>query len=537
MRPFKLTRENVAALRSEAIDNSRIGIIILATDQGALTISNANSSAAHMLGTSPESLLGQPISSLFGPRTNHKLVEGLLGAMRDEKPWRGHNVLYAADLVPHPVEISATILHLKESQETFHVLTISPAETYFIAEQTRRLTHELGMLTQRTTPSPTIYDDAATLMTEDFADWCAIHLISSDGDLRLATLARRGEGVVEPAGFPEFGDQGIYSVAKSGIPLFDQPGIRSLSTLRSQMAETTGMPIHAVASVPIASSSLTTYGAITWAITDDQRLYSPDELMAEESAGLRLGHYLDQERSRWFMTRAIDVQESFLRAAGHELRTPVVSIKGYTQLLLRDLRKHRSNTDKMEAGLVAVENSVNKLTALLEDLFAATVQSDRVVPLRLTRTSIRAYLKDYIASTELYRHGEHILDGSGIVDDADVNIDLTRFTQVLDNVCSNAYQFSPSDEPVEISTHNCKNCIEILVRDHGRGLKRGSEDRIFEPYHLEEHGQELSSDHGSGLGLYISRLIVERHGGTMTASSDGPNTGTTIRIALPVHTD
>jgi signal transduction histidine kinase len=116
-----------------------------------------------------------------------------------------------------------------------------------------------------------------------------------------------------------------------------------------------------------------------------------------------------------------------------------------------------------------------------------------------------------------------------------VNVDVGRLDQVMSNLASNAVKYSPADKPVEFGMWAESEGVTIVVRDYGIGLEQGDPDRIFQPFQ-RSRAAIASNAPGMGLGLFISRNIIERHHGTLTASSEGSGLGSTFRIWLPADT-
>jgi signal transduction histidine kinase len=373
-------------------------------------------------------------------------------------------------------------------------------------------------------------------MVRDFADWCAIHLRQEDDSLALATIASRtGSSPLGNGDMPDPGI-GIGKVFASGIPLIHQPNHPENPALSRQMQQITGMPIRSVASVPIASNSIEAFGVITWAITDDARTYHHEDVQAAEEVGVKFGHFLEEHQIRDSLARAVRAREGFMKAAGHELRTPLVSIKGYTQLLLRDFRRQSISPQRLEAGLRAIDTSTARLTDLMEDLFAITNPGVTSIPLRLMSVDIHSYIRDFLATTPSLTLAGHRISLSEPDGPLMIQIDMTRFSQVLFNIVINAVHFSPADSDVLIETKREDDHVVISVRDQGKGLAPGEEESIFDPF-TQARSWYGSEQQGLGISLYISKQIVARHHGELWAESEGPDKGTTFHIRLPILPD
>jgi signal transduction histidine kinase len=326
---------------------------------------------------------------------------------------------------------------------------------------------------------------------------------------------------------------GIGKAFASGIPLLHQPSHPENPALAHQSAEIIGQPVRTATSVPIASNSLEAFGTITWAITDDEREYHHEDVHAAEEVGAKFGHYLEENQTRESLARAVRAREGFMKAAGHELRTPLVSIKGYTQLLLRDFRRQTISPQRLESGLKAIDTATSRLTDLMEDLFSVANPGINSLPLRLVTVDLTTYVREFLTTTPSLTLAGHRIHLSEPDEPLMVQIDLTRLSQVLFNVTINAVHFSPADSDILITTRRNGDAAEVLIQDRGRGLAPGEETSIFDPFAQgrTSYGPE---EQGLGIGLYISKQIVARHHGDIWAESVGLEQGTTFYIRLPL---
>lgn len=525
--------QRVDDIRAEAIRHAGIGIVVLEIHDSALTIANVNDAFSSLTGYAPEELQGAPLRVLRGPRTDVHRLSAMETALRANKPWKDTIVLQNAHDAPLPVTVDIVPRTWPEIDGLFAIATIMDASPLVRARNIQRLSNDISVIIGRAEQTERQALRLATAMVRDFADWCAIHLRMPDGNIALVAMtSRTGQGIL--------GDQetniehwGIGKVIASGIPLLHQPSHRENLPLSRQMQNIIGRPVHAVTSVPIAARAIESFGAITWAITDDNREYHHEDVQAAEEAGSKFGHYLEENQIRDSLARAVKAREGFMKAAGHELRTPLVSIKGYTQLLLRDFRRETISSQRLEAGLKAIDISTSRLTDLMEDLFAVSTPGSTSLPLRLATVDINEYIQEFLTTTPSLSLAGHNFHLKSTDEQLMTSIDLTRFSQVLFNVVINAVHFSPPDSDVYITTTRETTSVLISVQDKGKGLDPGEEITIFDPFTHARSWQQ-SEDQGLGIGLYISKQIVQRHKGEIWAESEGQDAGATIHIRLPL---
>lgn len=528
-----MTRELSERLRAEAILEAGVGIALVEVAEDSLMIRDVNDALAMLTRFAVNDLANKPLATLYGPRTDQRLVSALEDAAHAGQPWRDVLVLNTATGAPLPVKIIVVPKRLTDHDDNLAIVTILDATALTRARNVQRLSNDISTIVGRQDEDGNPAQDLAQAMVRDFADWCAIHLRTEDDSLDLAAIANRTGK--HPTGTNELPEArlGIGKVFASGIPLLHQPTHPENPALARQMRQIVGMPVRSVASVPIASNAIEAFGTITWAITDDERIYHHEDVQAAEEVGVKFGHFLEEHKIRDSLARAVRAREGFMRAAGHELRTPLVSIKGYTQLLLRDFRRQTISPQRLEAGLRAIDTSTSRLTDLMEDLFAITNPDLNNLPLRLMLVDIHTHIRDFLATTPSLTLAGHRISLTEPEHPLMVQVDMTRFSQVLFNVVINAVHFSPADTDITIDIRRDEDHALISVRDHGRGLVPGQEDTIFDPF-TQAHPWHESDQQGLGISLYISKQIVMRHHGQIWAESHGPDRGTTFYIRMPL---
>jgi signal transduction histidine kinase/ActR/RegA family two-component response regulator len=222
------------------------------------------------------------------------------------------------------------------------------------------------------------------------------------------------------------------------------------------------------------------------------------------------------------------LKDEFLATVSHELRAPV------TTMLLweRVLREHHDPASRAQA-LDAIRQSALAQSRLVGDLLdvARAVSGKLYVDMRpvavgpLITDALEAAIPSALARGLLLSHK--------VTRTSVVEGDVARLRQVLDNLLANAIKFTDRGGRVMLSTQRDDNMLMIEVQDTGRGIAPELLERIFEPFHQAEDA--LTRRYGGlGLGLAISRQLVQLHGGTLVAASPGPGKGATMTIRLPL---
>jgi two-component system sensor histidine kinase HydH len=197
----------------------------------------------------------------------------------------------------------------------------------------------------------------------------------------------------------------------------------------------------------------------------------------------------------------------------HEIRNPLTSLKGHSQLLIESLQslgleKPRGKAERVVQEAVRLEQITNDLLDFVKQGELDRTPTDLGQLVRETAT----------AAVPADRLRLELPDESLVL-----SVDGTKLGQLIDNLVQNAVQVGSG--PVEVALAAADGQVTVSVRDHGPGIPAGQEDRIFEPF-------VTTRVRGTGLGLAIARRIADRHGGTLAASNH-PDGGALFRLTLP----
>jgi PAS domain S-box-containing protein len=238
----------------------------------------------------------------------------------------------------------------------------------------------------------------------------------------------------------------------------------------------------------------------------------------------------EQERAELAANEAaaraeVAARDSFLSVAAHELKTPLTSAKAAVQLLKRSFRK-RSDLDATQArSLQLVDEQTEKLARLVSRLLETVQIQGQRFALFKERTDVAELVGSAVSRLEA-PSGDVIALTAPTSLFAD--IDPLRFEQVLTNLVGNAIKFSPPGEPVSVVLEERPSQFRLIVSDRGPGVPEGLRDRLFERFF-----QANPDRSGMGLGLFITKEIVDRHGGSITA--DFPSSGgSRFTVSLPI---
>ncbi len=223
-------------------------------------------------------------------------------------------------------------------------------------------------------------------------------------------------------------------------------------------------------------------------------------------------------------------KNEFLSGLSHELKTPLAAIIGFTQILKKN-RNDNLVAQQFEQ-LETIDRNGKRLDNLIGDLLELSrMESDRF---NLDKTSFDAVelCRDLIKSFEpIVSEKNQKLQLNSEIEDAWIEADNGRLSQVLSNLISNASKYSPRDTEIRVGVLIEFDQLLVSVSDHGPGISEEDQDRLFDMFFrtTEAHNSSIP---GTGIGLYVSKRIVEMHGGEISVTSS-TGRGTTMTVALP----
>ena len=264
------------------------------------------------------------------------------------------------------------------------------------------------------------------------------------------------------------------------------------------------------------------------------RMEAQQKQLAEQNAELavHLSEQTEQLREAYAVLEdALDAKNKMLQNVSHELRTPLVAISGYTEALQEGL--YGELTEEQLSALETVSRSAQKLIHLVDDLLALQALDRR--QLQFTDVDVVQLLENCV---DMFTHraaAAHIdLRGDYAPDLPTLRADQMRLEQVVCNLLDNAIKFSPHGGEVLLKAELLdENAIQISVKDHGIGIPQEELPRIYRRFYQVDSSTTRRFG-GQGLGLAISKRIVELHGGTIWAESQ-VGEGSTFYVTLPLH--
>ena len=225
-----------------------------------------------------------------------------------------------------------------------------------------------------------------------------------------------------------------------------------------------------------------------------------------------------------------ELKTAFLNITSHELRTPMSSIKGYVQMLLKQSLGEISEDQKK--GLEVILRNTDRLDCLIQDILDISRLESGTMKFITKKTDMEVMVCEVAETLRSSADGKEITINTDVEEGIPkLIVDRERIKQVMINVVSNAIKFSPDGSIINVKTRKGKNGILFEVQDFGRGIPKDKQDKVFETFFQVDSGVDRKFG-GVGLGLAISKGIVISHGGEIWVEST-VGKGSIFRFTLP----
>lgn len=252
-------------------------------------------------------------------------------------------------------------------------------------------------------------------------------------------------------------------------------------------------------------------------------------------------------RSNAELKRVSELKSNFLSIASHELKTPLTSIKGYSDIIIDNMK------DKLDSGIYRMIESINRaadrLHKVVNNILDVTRIEQKRLRLKPEMIDMGVVINDCVDELSQFSIKRNITFSCQMLENLPLFYgDKMKMQQVFTNLFSNALKYSPDGSLVKvIVTLENSDRYHILVKDNGIGIDKNEQKNIFDPFYEIGSANRHSTDYskfmggGTGLGLSIVKGIIERHGGRIWVISEGVKEnsfpGSEFHIMLPVQSD
>jgi len=253
------------------------------------------------------------------------------------------------------------------------------------------------------------------------------------------------------------------------------------------------------------------------------------------------------EQARATLERLDARKSDFISVAAHELRTPLTLIEGYSSMLLDNFPKDDQARDRVEIMLKGIDNGIRRLREIIDDMIDVSLIDNNMLKINYQPVWLNQLLgivRQEIVRAVIERSLNLTIEEFPGVDEM-IFGDPERLYQAIWNVLTNAVKYTPDGGSITVSGRRLPGFIEMTVKDTGIGIDPDDQISIFEKFghlgdvSLHSSGKTKYKGGGPGLGLPITKGIIEAHGGTIWVESEGYDEatcpGTIFHILLPVR--
>ena len=467
----------------------------------------------------PNPLLPETRSEMAVPLIVGDQVIGVLD-VQSERPYA-----FSQEDVQIQTTLAAQVAVAVQNARQYEQTQTALAETQ---RQARRMAL-LAQISEKITVADSldeIYEIAANEATQLFpSDRVTLSLLDETGE-KAQVIALGGERGSVPVGIPQpivgtLTEKAIRS--RKAVVIHDPNPQRGINS--SMIVPLINGP-NVLGTINIGSKQLNLYDA-----QDENLTFQMASLLSAAIENQSL--YAEQEATVKRLRELDELKSSFLANMSHELRTPLNSVIGFTDVMLEGL--DGPLTDDMETDLKIIQNNGHHLLNLINEILdMAKIEAGRM-ELDLEQVNLHDMVHDIVAITTPLSREKGLSLSMVAKSDRDVTEiegDNKRIKQVLLNLASNAIKFTAKGH-VNMEIERLGDVVQIRVQDTGAGIPPEQVERIFEAFRQADNSATRKAG-GTGLGLPISRRLVEMHGGRLWVES-AVDVGSTFFVELPIE--
>ncbi len=443
------------------------------------------------------------------------------------------------------LSISSAPIRDRQGRIVAGVVTFHDISERKRAEEANHFLAEASQVLAGSLDYETTLQRLARLVIPTLADWCVVDMVEGQG-LRLVAVTyvdpakeEIAREIIRRCPPDPNASEPYRAVLASGepylVPEVSAELVSALADDGEQLAMMRELGLHSLMLVPLVVRGQI-LGILSLSTTTSGRHYGPPDLALAQELARRAALAVDNARLYREAQAAIRARDEFLSVAAHELRTPITSLRGFAQVTIRHLAKEGvPDPQRVHRALQAVDQQSGRLAHLVSQLLDVSRIDAGRLALDRQLTDLAALVREAAATaqTNSTRHQIVVQAPSPVM----ALVDPLRIEQVVVNLIDNAIRYSPEGGAIEVelSLPDPTNA-QLVVRDHGIGIAPEHCELIFDRFYQVHTGSG-----GMGLGLYISRHIVDLHGGRIVVEAP-PDGGSRFVVTLPIglvvpHTD
>ena len=425
--------------------------------------------------------------------------------------------------------VAASAIH---NSMLYDARRVAEAQAHFLAEA--------GSLLAATLDAEATLSKIARLAVPQLADWCVVHIAREDGVLEQLAAAHVNPDKVrwaeelgrkypakpdDPAGVPE--------VIRSGTPQLVEritPDMLVAAAKDPQHLELLrALEPRSAVVVPLRRADRS-IGAITLVTTSEsERRLGTSELAIAEALAARASLALENARLYREAQHANQLKDQFIATLSHELRTPLNALLGWSRMLSDGILDEATTA----RALQAIQRNAQTQAQLVGDILELSRILSGKIELTLEPVEVGSLVQEITESLQPMFSEKSLKVTTSFEQCLVTTADRSRLQQVVLNLLTNAAKFTPEGGSVFVTGRGDATHVELSFRDTGVGIAAEFLPHVFERFRQAEPSTSRSYG-GLGIGLSVSRHLMELHRGTVTAHSDGLGKGATFVVRLPM---
>ncbi|MEO6526365.1 MAG: PAS domain S-box protein [Gemmatimonadaceae bacterium] len=534
----------IRAFEAERRERQRSESIVEAITDGFATVDTqlrmtyVNTRAAAMFGVARDALTGRDITTLPGASDSpfvHLLRKVIAERRSHELEAYGTITGRWLAMRAYPADDGGVIVYFQDITDRRRQQEASS----FLAEASRLL---VSSRSQETT-----LKHLAQAVIPRLGDWCAVDLVErfsgkDAADLRRVEILHHDPDkavIVEEYRrlYPPDARDGFWGAVTSALdgesvvlPVVSDDMLVAGTRDARHLALIRALGVSSVMIIPLVVADRVLGTLTLCAATTGRRFDDVDRRLAEDLAG-RAANAVEHARLLEEAEAANAAKSEFLRTVSHELRQPLNAIAGLLQLWELGIRG--TLTPQQHEDLSRIKRNQHQLTMLIEDLLSFARLEAGKLDVRRETVRLAPVLEGLASALPLDLDAQQVRYASEVLDPTLTVIgDADRLHQVLVNLVTNAIRATPPGGQIDVSCVELSGTVQLRVRDTGIGIPAAMLESIFRPFIQVGRALNQPKD-GVGLGLAISRGLVEAMGGTLTAESE-VGLGSTFAVTLPI---
>ena len=374
----------------------------------------------------------------------------------------------------------------------------------------------------------------ATLAVPHFADWASVDVLESDGTLRRVAVAHVDPRKIELARdlhqrFPPDPNSpnGVWNILRTGeaeLVSHITDDLLSESTQDEQLlAILRELGLTSYIGVPLRVRGKV-MGVLTFIVAESGHLYDATDLAVANDLASRAAIAVENSQLYRELRDADRQKDEFLATLAHELRNPLAPIRNGLQVL----RLAGGGGEIVDEARAMMERQLGQMVRLVDDLLDISRITRNKLELRKERVAFATVVHSAVeTSRPLIEEGGHTFSLTLPSEPIYVNADQTRLAQVFSNLLNNAAKYTEPGGQIALTAEVSNGEVVLHVRDNGLGIPAEAMPTLFQMFSQVEHNIERAQG-GLGIGLTLVRRLVEMHGGTVTAHSEGVGRGSRV---------